>query len=389
MNNSLRGRDYLNIHDLSSEDFRYLIDLAWNLKAQKKSGVDQRYFPGKNVLANFEWGSTRTRCAFETSCNDLGMGFTYLTNSHMGDCETIEDAMRVFNGMYDLIVYRAQKDEQFLYDVADLVDIPVINALTLGDHPTQMLADALTMEEQWGGLRTSRGKKMAFVGNCAGAPVWYGRLCAMLDMDFLAIGPDDLRHQMCKEMIEEVEACYAKYAPNRTFTITSDLDALDGVDVIVTEEWRYINPECGDEVLDPDDYNSWLGDAESLYPYRVTSELCKRTNNPDIFCMHELPLFTTQITALARCCSTSARTTCIVKSSPRALRLRTSALRPTRRSSSVRQRTVSTPLRPLCAPFWVSRSCINGKCKVKEQQGLRMGSRDRARPHVCRYDRIL
>ena len=123
MNNSLRGRDYLNIHDLSSEDFRYLIDLAWNLKAQKKSGVDQRYFPGKNVLANFEWGSTRTRCAFETSCNDLGMGFTYLTNSHMGDCETIEDAMRVFNGMYDLIVYRAQKDEQFLYDVADLVDI--------------------------------------------------------------------------------------------------------------------------------------------------------------------------------------------------------------------------------------------------------------------------
>ena len=289
MNNSLRGRDYLNIHGLSSEDFRYLIDLAWNLKAQKKSGVDQRYFPGKNVLANFEWGSTRTRCAFETSCNDLGMGFTYLTNSHMGDCETIEDAMRVFNGMYDLIVYRAQKDEQFLYDVADLVDIPVINALTLGDHPTQMLADALTMEEQWGGLRTSCGKKMAFVGNCAGAPVWYGRLCAMLDMDFLAIGPDDLRHQMCKEMIEEVEACYAKYAPNRTFTITSDLDALDGVDVIVTEEWRYINPECGDEVLDPDDYNSWLGDAESLYPYRVTSELCKRTNNPDIFCMHELP----------------------------------------------------------------------------------------------------
>ena len=108
MNNSLRGRDYINIHDLSSEDFRYLIDLAWNLKAQKKSGVDQRYFPGKNVLANFEWGSTRTRCAFETSCNDLGMGFTYLTNSHMGDCETVKDAMRVFNGMYDLIVYRTQ-----------------------------------------------------------------------------------------------------------------------------------------------------------------------------------------------------------------------------------------------------------------------------------------
>ena len=148
MNNSLRGRDYINIHDLSSEDFRYLIDLAWNLKAQKKSGVDQRYFPGKNVLANFEWGSTRTRCAFETSCNDLGMGFTYLTNSHMGDCETVKDAMRVFNGMYDLIVYRAQKDEQFLYDVADLVDIPVINALTAFPQYAAKLAKTLKQQRQ-------------------------------------------------------------------------------------------------------------------------------------------------------------------------------------------------------------------------------------------------
>ncbi len=177
MNNSLRGRDYINIHDLSSEDFRYLIDLAWNLKAQKKSGVDQRYFPGKNVLANFEWGSTRTRCAFETSCNDLGMGFTYLTNSHMGDCETVKDAMRVFNGMYDLIVYRAQKDEQFLYDVADLVDIPVINALTLGDHPTQMLADALTMEEQWVCVRAAARRWLSLA--TAPAPQCGMAVCAL------------------------------------------------------------------------------------------------------------------------------------------------------------------------------------------------------------------
>ncbi|MFR3924120.1 MAG: hypothetical protein ACLTXI_02220 [Collinsella sp.] len=130
------------------------------------------------------------------------MGFTYLTNSHMGDCETVKDAMRVFNGMYDLIVYRAQKDEQFLYDVADLVDIPVINALTLGDHPTQMLADALTMEEQWGGLRTSRGKKWLSLAT-APAPQ-----CVWPSVRYARHGlprhrPDDLRHQMCKEMIEE------------------------------------------------------------------------------------------------------------------------------------------------------------------------------------------
>ena len=84
MNSNLVGRDILNLRDLTPDQFRYLINLSWELKAQKKSGVDQRHFCGKNVVANFMWSSTRTRCAFETSCNDLGMGFTYLTNSHMG-----------------------------------------------------------------------------------------------------------------------------------------------------------------------------------------------------------------------------------------------------------------------------------------------------------------
>ena len=151
MNHNLLGRNILNLRDLTKEEFRYLIDLSATLKAQKQAGVDQHYFPGKNVVANFEWGSTRTRCAFETSCNDLGMGFTYLTNSHMGDCETIRDTMRVFSEMYDLIVIRAQRDEEYLYKMAEWAEVPLINALSLGDHPTQMLADALTMEEQWGG----------------------------------------------------------------------------------------------------------------------------------------------------------------------------------------------------------------------------------------------
>lgn len=289
MNNNLKGKDLINLRDLTPDEFRYLINLAATLKAQKKAGVDQHYFPGKNILASFDWSSTRTRCAFETSANDLGMGFTYLTNSHMGDCETVKDSVRVFSAMYDAIVVRAQRPEEFLYEMAEYSAVPVINALSLGDHPTQMLADALTMEEQWGGLGSSRHKKMAFVGNCGGAPLFYGRLCALLGMDFYAIGPDNIRHQMCKAHKADIQAMFDKYAPNNKFVTSSDLSLLKGMDVLVTEEWRYLNPEAGEEVLDPDKYESWMGDADMLLPYRVSSELMERTENPDVFAMHELP----------------------------------------------------------------------------------------------------
>lgn len=289
MNHNLKGKDFINIRDLTQEQFRYLLDLSATLKAQKKAGIDQHFFPGKNILASFEWGSTRTRCAFETSANDLGMGFTYLTNSHMGDCETVKDAVRVFSGMYDAIVIRAQRPEAFLYEMAEISDVPIINALSMGDHPTQMLADALTMEEQWGGPGSCKHKKMAFVGNCAGAPLWYGRLAAMMGMDFYAIGPDNIRHQLCDEYVNGIKEMYAKYAPNNKFVITSDLDMLKGMDVLVTEEWRYINPTLKLEMLDTDQYESWMGDFEMLLPYRVSSEIMERTGNPDVFVMHELP----------------------------------------------------------------------------------------------------
>lgn len=289
MNNNLKGRDIINLRDLTPDEFRYLINLSSTLKAQKKAGMNQKFFSGKNILASFDWSSTRTRCAFETSANDLGMGFTYLTNSHMGDSETVKDSIRVFSGMYDAIVVRAQRTEEFLYKMAEYSHVPIINALSLGDHPTQMLADALTMEEQWGGPGSSRNKKMAFVGNCGGAPLFYGRLCAMLGMDFYAIGPDDIRHQMAKAHIEDVQDMFDRFAPNNKFVRSSDLSLLKDIDVIVTEEWRYLNPDAGEEVLDPDKYESWMGDVDMLLPYRVSSELLELTQNPNIFCMHELP----------------------------------------------------------------------------------------------------
>lgn len=147
MGNPILGRDFINLRDFTPEQFRYLLDLAHELKAEKRAGVDQRRFVNKDVIAQFEWGSTRTRCAFETSCHDLGLGFTYLSNSHVGFQETVKDTIRVFNEMYDAIVWRAQGTETFMYQIAEYADIPVINALTTEDHPTQMLADAMTLED--------------------------------------------------------------------------------------------------------------------------------------------------------------------------------------------------------------------------------------------------
>lgn len=289
MNSNLVGRDILNLRDLTPDQFRYLINLSWELKAQKKSGVDQRHFCGKNVVANFMWSSTRTRCAFETSCNDLGMGFTYLTNSHMGYDESMKDAIRVLSGMYDLLVIRAQLREEFLYEIADYCDIPVINALTLDDHPTQMLADALTMEEQWGGLGSSRHKTMAYVGNCSGMPYFYGRLCAILGMNLRVIGPENPRYRLRQPWVNEIAELYKRWSPDCEFTVTTDASAVEGVDVITTEVWRYRSPDVSDQVLDPEAYDSWMGDVNDLLPYRVSSELCERTGNRDVFCMHELP----------------------------------------------------------------------------------------------------
>ena len=288
MNNTLIGRDILNIRELDPRQWRYLVDLSAELKAQKIAGVDQHWFGGKNVLANFEWGSTRTRCAFETSCNDLGMGFTYLSNSHVNDTETLKDSIRVFAEMYDLIVWRAQRPEDYIYSIAEYSGVPVINALSLGDHPTQMLADALTMEEQWGGPGSCRGKRLAFVGNVSGAGLWYGRLAAMMDMDFYAIAPENARKQMCAAMVRDVQDCFDRWAPRRTFTRTADLNALAGVDVIVTEDWSCVNPECGDVLGDPYSYEAYTSDPD-LFPYRVSMETMERTGNPDIFVMHELP----------------------------------------------------------------------------------------------------
>lgn len=285
MRNTLRGQDFINLRDLTPHQFRYLLDLAHTLKAEKRAGVDQRRFVGKNVMAQFEWSSTRTRCAFETSCNDLGIGFTYLSNSHVGVQETVKDTIRVFSEMYDAIVWRSQGPERFMYEIAEYADIPVINALTTEDHPTQMLADAMTLEELWGGAGSCKGKKMAYLGAAAIEPLWYGRMCAYMGMDLYVIGPDLYDHKMLPEYVQELEETFAKHAPHNKLIISDDLSLLEGMDVLTTEEWEYTNSSTGDD----HGYDSWMHYAKELIPYRLTSELMEIVDNPDCIVLHMLP----------------------------------------------------------------------------------------------------
>ncbi|BAK43466.1 ornithine carbamoyltransferase [Eggerthella sp. YY7918] len=288
MNNGLKGKDFISIADFSPEQLRYILDLAAELKSQKKSGVDLRRFNGKNAVAIFEWGSTRTRCAFETSCNDLGICFTYLTNSHMGEKETVKDSVRVLSAMYDMIIYRTLNSTDYLRDIAKIVDVPVIDALSGEDHPTQMLADALTMEEEWGGPGSCRGKKFAFVGNCAVDPLWYGRICALLGMDFYAIGPDIKMLKLCDEWRQEIKDFYAKWAPNNKFVETDDLDALKGVDAIATEWWQNSIVDDNGKPIVVDSYEAFMGKKNELFPYRVSNDLVARTDKETVV-LHMLP----------------------------------------------------------------------------------------------------
>ena len=275
MNSNLVGRDILNLRDLTPDQFRYLINLSWELKAQKKSGVDQRHFCGKNVVANFMWSSTRTRCAFETSCNDLGMGFTYLTNSHMGYDESMKDAIRVLSGMYDLLVIRAQLREEFLYEIADYCDIPVINALTLDDHPTQMLADVLTIKEKLGRIK---GVKLTYMGDARynmGNSLMV--VCAKLGMHFTACTtksyfPDEALVAQCREIAAK---------SGGTITLTEDVaEGTKGADVIYTDVWVSMG----------EPYTVWDERIRSLSPYQVNRAVMENAGSQAIF-MHCLPAF--------------------------------------------------------------------------------------------------
>ena len=271
-----RGRDFLRILDFSEAELRYMLGVAKAFKKMKHEGVNHKYFPNKNIAIVFEKTSTRTRCAFEVAGYDLGMGVTYLdpTGSQMGHKESIADTARVLARFYDGIEFRGFKQET-VDTLAKYADVPVWNGLTDACHPTQALADFMTMEERLGDLH---GKTLAFVGDT------HNNVCnslmamsAKMGMNFIACGPKEL-----KPGDEIVADCMPIAERNgSTITITDDINMLKNVaDVIYTDVWLSLG----------EDKNLWGERINLLRPYQVNVEMME-TAKPGAIFLHCLPSF--------------------------------------------------------------------------------------------------
>ena len=273
---NLKNKSFLKLLDLTSEEIAGLLDLAADLKAKKKAGIPHKLHEGKNIVLLFEKDSTRTRCAFEVAGHDLGMGVTYLgpTGSQMGKKESIADTARVLGRMYDGIEYRGFGQE-IVEDLAKYAGIPVWNGLTNEFHPTQILADFLTIQEHFGELK---GKKLVYMGDARynmGNSLMVG--CAKMGMHFVACSPE--KYFPGKELIEQCQAIAAETGATLEF-ITDPRSATKDAHVIYTDVWVSMG--------EPD--SVWAERIAELTPYRVTKALMENAG-PQCKFMHCLPAF--------------------------------------------------------------------------------------------------
>lgn len=273
---NLKGRDFLTLKDYTPEEIEYLIELAAKLKKMKKDGVVEQPLLGKNVALIFEKTSTRTRCSFEVAAHDLGMGTTYLDpkGSQIGKKESIADTARVLGSMFEGIEYRGFGQE-IVEELAKYAGVPVWNGLTNEYHPTQMLADMLTIREKIGRLK---GVKLVYMGD---ARYNMGNswmiACAKMGMNFTACAPKE--YWPDKELIKACE----EYAAVSGATLTFEEDpvkATKDADVLYTDVWVSMG--------EPDEV--WAERIKALTPYRITMELVKNASDSVIF-MHCLPAF--------------------------------------------------------------------------------------------------
>ena len=274
---NISGRSFLKLLDFTTEEIEYLLALSKNFKDMKRAGVPHRYLEGKNVVLLFQKTSTRTRCSFEVGAMDLGMGVTYLDpgSSQMGKKESIEDTARVLGRMYDGIEFRgfAQADVECL---ADNAGVPVWNGLTTEWHPTQMLADVLTIQENFN--YQIKGRTVVFMGDCKNNVARSLMVvCAKLGMNYVACGPVD-----CMPGADVVDACAPIAAENGcSITLTQSVEeACTGADVIYTDVWVSMG--------EPDEV--WEQRIAELEPYRVTSA-CMEMAQPEAIFLHCLPAF--------------------------------------------------------------------------------------------------
>ena len=276
---------FLKLLDFTPAEIQQFLDTAADLKAKKKAGIPHRELEGKNVVLLFEKDSTRTRCAFEVSCQDLGMGSTYLgpTGSQMGKKESIADTARVLGRMYDGIEYRGF-GQGLVEELAKHAGVPVFNGLTNEFHPTQVLADFLTVQEHFGKLK---GIKLVYLGDARfnmGNSLMVG--CAKMGMHFVACAPK--AYMPAQELIDECQAIAAETGAVLEF-IEDPMEATKNADVLYTDVWVSMGESA----------EAWGERIKLMTPYRVTKALMENAG-PQCKFMHCLPAFHDLKTTIGR-----------------------------------------------------------------------------------------
>lgn len=275
---NLKGRSFLTLMDFTTEEIRYLLDLAHDLKAKKRAGNLGQNLKGKNVVLLFEKTSTRTRCAFEVAALDEGAHVTFLDSgsSQMGKKESLKDTAKVLGRFYDGIEYRGYKQD-VVEELAKYAGVPVWNGLTDVDHPTQILADLLTIEEHV--AKPLNKVKLVFAGDIRNnmSYAWmYG--CAKMGMHYVAFGPEELSEKLDKKVLDKVYKLAEQTGAK--IEISNNLECVKDADVIYTDIWA----SMGEEAQIPER-------VKMLTPYKVTTDLLKATENEDVIFMHCLPSF--------------------------------------------------------------------------------------------------
>jgi len=283
---NLKGKHFLKLLDFTPDEILGLIDLAAELKAKKKAGVPHRICEGKNIALIFEKTSTRTRCAFEVAAHDLGMGVTYLdpSGSQIGKKESIPDTARVLGRMFDGIEYRGF-GQDIVEELAAYAGVPVWNGLTNEFHPTQILADFLTIREHFGSLK---GVKLVYMGDARynmGNSLMVG--CAKMGMEFVACAPR--AYFPDEALVRECERVAAETGARLSF-IEDPAEAVKGADVIYTDVWV----SMGEPV------EVWESRIRELSPYQVNAALMAKTGKKETVFMHCLPAYHDLRTAVGK-----------------------------------------------------------------------------------------
>lgn len=273
---NLKGRDFLTLKDFTPEEIRYFLDVSKELKDKKKKGIVEKPFEGKNIALIFEKTSTRTRCSFEVAAHDLGMGVTYLDpkGSQIGKKESIADTARVLGRMFDGIEYRGYGQE-IVEELAKYSDVPVWNGLTNEYHPTQMLADLLTIEEQFGSLA---GRRLTYMGDARynmGNSLMIA--CTKMGMHFTACAPKEYFPN--EELVKQCQEYAA--ASGGSITLTEDVaEGTKDADVLYTDVWVSMG--------EPEEV--WEERIKALSPYQINSAAMANAKEDAVF-MHCLPAF--------------------------------------------------------------------------------------------------